>query len=147
MTRSIPQRSLARVLETDPQLAQWSNRQRQEAALTRQLRRYLPRAIGERVRVVDAREAVLEIAAGSGAIAAAVRQRVPDLRYRFERDGHAFAAIRVRILIAASGEAPMAAKRSWNSTDAAPLFTLADRLSDGPLKAALARWSRKARGR
>jgi hypothetical protein len=48
---------------------------------------------------------------------------------------------------AAGGVPGVPGRAAWNSADAAPLFALADRLSDGPLKAALVRWSRRARGR
>ena len=144
----MPHRTLARVFDADPRLAQWRARHEQEAALTRLVRRHLPRPLAERVRVADARDGVLEIAAGAGAIAAALRQRAPDLRERLARDGYAFAEIRIRVQVTgAAGGMPGAPKRSWNSAEAAPLFALADRLSEGPLKAALARWSRRARGR
>jgi len=144
----MPHRSLARVFDSDPRLAEWRARHEREAALTRLLRRHLPRPLAERVRVADTRDGVLEIAAGAGAIAAALRQRAPDLRERLARDGFRFADVRIRVQVtgAASG-VPGAPSRTWNSADAAPLFALADRLSDGPLKTALARWSRRARGR
>jgi hypothetical protein len=144
----MPHRSLARVFDTDPRLAQWRARHVKEAELTRLLRRHLPRPLAERVRVADARNGVLEIAAGAGAIAAALRQRAPELRERLACEGYAFAEIRIRVQVTgAAGGTPSAPKQSWNSAEAAPLFALADRLSEGPLKAALVRWSRRARGR
>ena len=144
----MPHRTLARVIDADPRLAEWRARHVKEAALTRLVRRHLPRPLAERVRVAEARNGVLEIAAGAGAIAAALRQRAPDLRERLARDGYTFAEIRIRVQVAgAAGGTASAAKRSWNSAEAAPLFALADRLSEGPLKAALVRWSRRARGR
>ncbi len=100
------------------------------------------------MRVTEARGGVLEIAAGAGAIAATLRQRAPDLRAALARDGWDFTEIRIRVQVA--GLAVTTGKpqpRQWDSRDAAPLFELADRLPDGPLKAALTRWSRRARGR
>ena len=100
------------------------------------------------MRVTEARGGVLEIAAGAGAIAATLRQRVPGLQVALARDGWDFTEIRVRVQVA--GVTAATAKpqsRQWDSRDATPLFELADRLPDGPLKDALAQWSRRARGR
>ena len=141
-------RTIARVLESDAQLAEWTQRHRREAALTLSLRKHLPRPVAERMRVTEAHGGVLEIAAGAGAIAATLRQRVPDLRAALARDGWDFTEIRVRVQVA--GLAVSTDKRQprqWDSRDATPLFELADRLPDGPLKSALAQWSRRARGR
>ena len=141
-------RPLAGVLQSDPQLAAWTARQRQEALLTLRLRKHLPRPIADRVRVADTRGGVLELAAGSGAIGATLRQRAPDLRAALARDGFEFSEVKVRVQVAAlaspAGKRPL---RQWDSAAAEPLFRLADQLPEGPLKAALARWSRRARGR
>lgn len=148
MTRKLPHQPLARVLETNAELAGWTARHREEVALTRLVRKHLPRALGERVRVSDSRNQVLELAAGAGAIAAALRQRAPELRTALAREGHAFAEIRVRVDVAGSVLPPPAqSKPSWDSRDAASLFDLADRLPVGPLQQAIRRWSRRARGR
>jgi predicted nucleic acid-binding Zn ribbon protein len=148
LTSSPKYRSLARVLESDAQFADWTARRRHEVALTQLLRKHLPRPLAERVRVTDCRDGVLELAASAGAIAATLRQRAPDLRVALARDGVDFNEIRVRVQVAAIAAAqdkrPL---HQWDSRHATPLFELADRLADGPLKAALARWSRRARGR
>ena len=128
-------RSLAAVLESDAQFADWSARRRQEVELTRLLRKHLPRPIADRVRVADARDGVLELAASA-------------IRKSGARDGLDFTEIRVRVQVAALAAARVATtQRPWDSRDAAPLFELAERLDDGPLKAVLSRWSRRARGR
>jgi len=148
MTHKPQHQTLARVLDADERIAQWTARHREETALTRLVRRHLPRSIGERVQVCDARGGILELAAGAGAIAAAVRQRAPGLRTALAHDGHAFAEVRVRVQVAGATRArERGAQRQWDSTDAAPLFDLAERLPGGPLKDALHRWSRRARGR
>lgn len=140
--------TLSRVLDADATIAAWTARQREEAALTGLVRRLLPRPIAERVRVTDARNGVLELAATAGAIAAAVRQRAPDLRAALGRDGRPFAEVRVRVHVAGAAIArEKAPARQWDSSAAAPLFDLADRLHGGPLQEALRRWSRRARGR
>ena len=127
MTKSPPHRLLARVLESESQLAG---------------------PIAERVRVTDTRGGVLELAATAGAIAATLRQRAPDLRAALARDGWDFTEIRVRVQVA--GGPRLEEKhlmRQWDSSSAAPIFELAGQLPEGPLKAALTRWSRRARGR
>ena len=141
-------RSLARVLQSEAQFAEWTTRYRQEAALTLLLRKHLPRPIAERIRVTDTRAGVLELAASAGAIAATLRQRAPELRAALARDGCDFTEIRVRVQVAGiAGPTQKPLPRQWDSASAAPIFDLADRLPDGPLKAALTRWSRRARGR
>ena len=148
MKRSPPHRTLAGVLQSEPELAGWTARHRWEAELTLLVRKHLPRPIGERVRVTDTRGGVLELAAGSGAIAAALRQRAPDLRLSLARDGSDFTEIRVRVQVAGAVAAlDKNMVNQWDSREATPLFELAERLGDGPLKAAIARWSRRARGR
>src|SRR6476659_7956521 len=87
LTSSPNYRSLARVLESDAQFADWTARRHHEVALTQLLRKHLPRPLAERVRVTDCRDGVLELAASAGAIAATLRQRAPDLRVALARDG------------------------------------------------------------
>jgi hypothetical protein len=141
-------RTVAGILETDAHFAEWTARHRQENALTLLLRKHLPRPIAERVRVTDARDRVLEISASAGAIAAALRQRAPDLRLALARDGWDFTDVRVRVQVAGiTVREKKPAIRQWDSKSASPVFELADQLRDGPLKAALTRWSRRARGR
>jgi hypothetical protein len=148
MRHKSPHRTLARVLDTDATLSQWVARHRDEAALTRLVRRHLPRTIAERVRVSSATDGVLEIAAGAGAIAAAVRQRATDLRSALARDGRPFAEVRVKVQVTGSTIArERAPKDQRDSSGASPLFDLADRLPGGPLQDALRRWSRRTRGR
>lgn len=148
MTPKSQHRTLARVFDADATLAQWSARHREEAALTRLVRRHLPRPIAERVHVSNAGDGVLELAASAGAIAAAVRQRAPDLRSALARDGRHFVEVRVRVQVAGSAIArEIVPKQRRDSSGASPLFELADRLPGGPLKDALRRWSRRARGR
>lgn len=148
MNRSPNHRTLAGVLQSEPDLAGWTARRRREAELTLLVRKHLPRPIAERVRVTGTREGVLELAAGSGAIAAALRQRAPDLRLSLARDGCDFTEIRVRVQVGPNPDArDKTTKHQWDSREAAPLFALADRLAEGPLKTAIVRWSRRARGR
>jgi hypothetical protein len=139
---------LASVLASDAQFAEWTARRQREAELTAHVRKHLPRTIAERVRVTDWHDGVLEIAASAGAIAATLRHRAADLRSALARDGLDCDEIRVRVqVVGIAGTHDKGAARQWDSRNATPLFELGDRLADGPLKAALARWSRRARGR
>jgi hypothetical protein len=148
MSRRPQPHPFSRVLDGDPRLAEWTARQRDEAALTRLVRAHLPRSIGERVRVTGAQDGVLEIATSAGAIAAALRQRVPALRSTLAREGRPFVDVRVRVQV--TGPSLAEEKRArpvFDGRAASPLFDLAEHLADGPLREALRRWSRRARGR
>ena len=139
---------LAQVLAKDATLSAWSERQRLEARLTAAVRSHLPRPVGAQLRAVAADARCLELVTGAGAVAATVRQRLPDLLAALRREGWDFTELRVRVQV--RGTAGAAVKSTGNQRDAsgaAPLFDLAGRLPDGPLRRSLARWSRRARGR
>ncbi|HEY3555769.1 MAG TPA: DciA family protein, partial [Casimicrobiaceae bacterium] len=87
-------RPLGTVLQTDAQLGRWTARQREEAALTKLVRRHLPRALAERVRVAGVRDGVVELTASGGAIAAALRQRTTTLPDVLRREGVAVTSVR-----------------------------------------------------
>ena len=141
-------RSIANVLQSDAQFTDWTARAALEADLTKRVRRHLPRTLADRVRVTEWRDGVLEIAASAGAIAATLRQRAADLRAALAREGIECSEIHVRVQVAGvARDRERNAARSWNSADAKPMFELGERLRDGPLKAAIGRWSRRARGR
>jgi len=138
---------LARVFDADPRIAAWTARRGEEAALTALVRRQLPRPLAERVHVAGARDRVLELAAAGGAVAAAVRQRTPDLVETLRREGWDFTEIRIRVQVSGDPVSPQKPVSRQIDGHASALFDLAGRLSDGPLKQALDRWSRRARGR
>jgi hypothetical protein len=133
------------VVATDSALASWDARRRREEALTAILRRHLPRPLAERIRVADAQGQELCLAAEAGAVAAVTRQRAPDLLASLQRDGWQFTGIRVRVQVRAE---PVVHKQSVsNPIDRSafePLAGLARDLPNGPLKAALTRFLRRA---
>jgi hypothetical protein len=140
--------TLARVLESDAKLAQWRQRHEREVLVTAKLRRHLPRALGDLVVVSDARDGLLELTVATGALAASVRQRGPDLLRALSREGLDFTEIRIRVQVRGTArKSEHIFSRQWDSAEAAPLFALVDRLSPGPLKTSLARFARRARGR
>jgi hypothetical protein len=138
---------LARVLAADPALSAWVERQRVCETLAGRVRPGLPRALARLVHVSAYEGGHLELAARAGAVAAAVRQRSPAILASLRREGWDFTEIRVRVQVVSQPLAPP--KNSSNQRDASgarALFSLADRLPEGPLRAALGGWSRRARG-
>ncbi len=137
--------SLQRILTTDPLLGPWNARRQREETLTGIVRRHLPRPLAERVHVTDVQGAELVLAAEAGAIAAVVKQRSPDLIAALQREGCQFSVIRVRVQVRALPEPTQ--KTNTKQIDRScfqPLARLARALPNGPLKAALARFVRRA---
>jgi hypothetical protein len=139
-------RPLGTVIASDATLAAWEARRARELALTRALRHHLPRQLGERVAVRETESGTVELVTGAGAIAAAVRQRVPELRTLLERDGIRCGELKVRVHVS-TGTAPVAVKPAGQRIDrtaVAPLASLERSLPAGPLKSALAKLLRRA---
>jgi hypothetical protein len=135
---------LSRILAADSKLAAWDARRRREEALTVLVRRHLPRPLAERVRVVNAEGAELELAVEAGAVGAIVRQRAPDLMVALRHGSWEFTGIRVRVQVR---ETPAPDRKlAPNQPDREslrPLAGLARDLPAGPLKSALARLLRR----
>jgi hypothetical protein len=143
MARS-PQ-SLQRILAADPALAAWATRHRREAALTAIVRRHLPRALAERIRVADDGGDELNLIADAGAIAAVARQRSPDLLAGLRREGVEFTSIRVRVqVVNAPRKVEKPVPKHIDRGVLRPLATLAQELPAGPLRMSLARFLRRA---
>jgi hypothetical protein len=138
---------LARVFAADARIAAWTARLKEEAALTVLIRRELPRPLADRVRVTGIRDGTLELATSSGAVATAARQRAPDLIAALRRKGCDFTEIRIRVQVAGAGAPDQKPLPRQMDARASAMFDLAARLPEGPLKHALDRWSRRARGR
>jgi len=142
-TTASPQ-PLTRILAADATIAAWHARARAEAELTSAVRRHLPRAIADRVRVAEVANATLTLATNTGTIAAVVRQRLPTILGELAREGCNFTEIRVRVQV--RDEPPEPAKSlkiQRKKADSAPLRRLAQSLPDGPLKAAVERLARR----
>jgi hypothetical protein len=138
-------RPIRQILSGDATLARWDERRRRTDALTAVVRRFLPRPLAERVRVADVDDRELMLVSDAGATAAILRQRGPDLLLALRREGWEFTGIRVRVQVR-SEPAPMK-KHAQTQIDRScfrPLAGLARDLPPGPLKAALARFLRRA---
>ena len=135
---------LSHVLATDATLAAWAARARAEAELTSAVRRHLPRALADRVRVAEAFGATLTLATNAGTVAAVVRQRLPDILGGLQREGCNFTEIRVRVQVRVD---PLVSAKTFkiqcNKGDPAPLRRLAESLPDGPLKTAVLKLARR----
>ncbi|MGH8799613.1 MAG: DciA family protein [Casimicrobiaceae bacterium] len=133
-------RPLKQILGAETTLAELQRRRQREVGLQQQLQRTLPPALVLHVRVADARSQELELVAASGAAAALVRQRAPDLLRKLAGEGWEFTGIRVRVQ-ARPADAPPA-KHHMEQLDesaATALRALADELGAGPLAKALRR--------
>jgi hypothetical protein len=136
--------SLQRIVASDPTLAAWESRRRQEARLTEALRRHLPRSLADRVRVTDAQSSALQLEVAAGAIAAVLRQQIPTLLDALRREALQFSAISVRVQVR---PAPPPKQKSpphqVDSSALRPLAGLAQALPPGPLKRSLDRLLRR----
>ncbi len=144
MTKPNQLQPLARILATDTQLSAWYARMQRESRLTTAVRRLLPRALADRVRVADATTQELHLAVAAGAVAAVVRQRTPDILAGLRREGLDFTELRVRVQV--KGETALSGKISQNQrakVDMTSFRQLADSLPQGPLRAALERLARR----
>jgi len=144
MAKPNPLQPLARILATDAQIAAWHDRMQREFRLTTAVRRLLPRALADRVRVADAAEQALTLAVAAGAVAAVVRQRTPDLLAGLRREGWDFTELRVRVQV--RSEPPLPAKILRNPRSKVELTAfkqLAATLPEGPLRAAIERFTRR----
>ena len=144
MTKPASPQPLARILAADATIAAWHLRARAEAELTAAVRRHLPRALAERVRVAEVADATLTLATSTGTVAAVVRQRLPMILGELAGEGRNFTEIRVRVQVrgdAAEQAKPLKIQRK--RADPAPLHRLAESLPEGPLKAAVQRLARR----
>lgn len=137
-------KTLSRILASDSQIAAWHERMRRESLLTAAVRRGIPRALAERVRVVQAEPPLLILAVPSGAVAAALRQRSPEILAGLRREGNHFTEIRVQVQLGqALAVKPKVELGQRVKVNAAPLRALAEDLPEGPLRTALERLARR----
>ncbi len=141
-------RTLSRIVADEPALADWERRRARDAAILAVVARAVPRALVGELTVADAASGVLVLAGPSGAVAAVLRQRVPDLQARLLREGWEFTAIRV--VVQPRMRAAPARKIVTNQLDRGAIPALAelrDRLPEGPLRASVERLLRRRRGK
>jgi len=138
-------RPLALIVTEDATLAAWHARLQRENLLTAIVRRHLPRALADRVRVAETGLGTLTLVVAAGAVAAVIRQRTPDLLNGLRREGWDFTELRLRVQVGVAGrkqDQPLSIHRT--RFDSAPLHRLARSLSDGPLKRAVLNLAQRA---
>ena len=136
---------LKHILAADATLAEWAARRSREQALTMLVRRHLPRPLATRVHVADARSGELELAADAGAVAGILRQRSADLLRALRGAGWEFTAIRVRVQVRGDSTPPRKpVADQLDRSSLRSLAALARTLPQGPLKAALEQFLRRA---
>jgi hypothetical protein len=140
---SLAMRRLQHILAAESALAELLARRQRESKVEERVRQTLPAMLASRVTVVDARSAELVLAATSGAAAALLRQRVPELGLALAHEGWEFTGIRVRVQArSAVKETPNITPKQIDAASAATLRRLAASLDEGALAAALERLAR-----
>ena len=133
-------RSLQQILAKESVLAEWLARHRHELGLEQRVRSTLPPALAAQIGVAAAAAPELVLTAASGAAAALLRQRVPEILEALQREGWKFTGIRVRVQVRSAPARTMKkAAKQIDSRSAARLQALASALDDPALKAALQR--------
>ncbi len=133
-------RPLRQILKGESTLDELLERHRREAALRERVHRVLPPALAKYVAVIDARSSELELGAASGAAAALLRQRAPELRIALARDGWEFTGIRVRVQARLAREdAQKPYKKQIDKAVSSTLLSLAAELGESPLSRAVRR--------
>jgi hypothetical protein len=133
-------RPLGHILSAETTLAGFLSRRRNELAVLQHVRRNLPPALAAQVGIAAAEPPELALLAGSGAGAALLRQRVPDLVEKLAHAGWQFTGIRVLVQPRLSSGLPKKnVAKQLDSLSAATLLAHAERLADPGLAAALRR--------
>ena len=144
-TRPAPARPIARVLADDPLVGAWTRRRLDEARATKAVRAVLPPPLAAQVAVWLPSPFRLELTTPTGTVAAALRLRLPAVRAILEREGWDSRDIRVRVQPAVRRpEQANVIVRQWDRAQEPALRQLEASLPDGPLKAAVSGWLRRA---
>jgi hypothetical protein len=131
---------LRHILAAEALLAGFLERRRRELSLLDSVRKNLPPALASQTRVADASAPELTLSAASGAVAALLRHRAPELLDTLAREGWKFTGIRVRVQARHyfADRSKVHAKQI-DGESAAALRSGAERIRDPRLVAALRR--------
>ena len=133
-------RPLRHILSAETALAGFLDRRRNEQAILQNVRRNLPPALAAQIGIAAAEPPELVLLAGSGAVGALLRQRVPDLVEKLAREGWQFTGIRVRVQPRTlSGQPKKNIAKQLDGLSAATLRAHAERIADPELASALRR--------
>lgn len=138
-------RPLRQVLSGETTLAGLLDRRSRELVIERCVRATLPPTLAACATVVDARSPELLLAATSGAAAALLRQRAPEIMQRLTGEGHEFTGIRIRVQArAAVGKSRKSIAKQLDAQAAKVLQAAARELAGSPVAKALERLARRA---
>ena len=139
-------RRLQQILTGETAFGDLLRRRSRELALETRVRAALPAALAGYVRVADARSVELALLAASGAAAALLRQRSPELLETLSREGWEFTGIRVRVQARPAAEIPQKSMpKQIDDASVRRLVTLAGEVGDTALAHALRRLARQGR--
>jgi hypothetical protein len=138
-------RRLQQIMTGESVMAELLKRRQHQHALEARVRRALPPSLATCIAVADGRSSELTLAAASGAAAALLRQRAPDLLRTLATEGWEFTSIRVRVQARTTSSPKVKpSKKQIDTIAAAHLVATAGALGDSPLAAALNRLARRA---
>jgi hypothetical protein len=138
-------RRLHQIIHGESAMAELLQRRQRELAVEQHVKKVLPRSLANCVSVADGRSSELTLSASSGAAAALLRQRAPDLLRVLASEGCEFTGIRVRVQARTSVRIDSnLPKKQLDSTVAAQLLATAATLGDSSLAAALRRLAQRS---
>jgi hypothetical protein len=131
---------LRHILAAEALLAGFLDRRRRELTLLDRVRKNLPPALATQTGVADASASELTLSTGSGAAAALLRNRAPELLETLTREGWKFTGIRVRVQAHHNrADRSKVHAKQIDGKSAAALLAGAERVHDPRLAAALRR--------
>ena len=125
------------------ELRQLSHKAGQLLELQRHYERIAQPSLTRASRVLQMEQENLILAADNGAVAAKLRQLVPELVRLFQNAGCEVTRIQVRVQVALPPVLPTHTPTSLSAAGKQRLIDLAGKLADSPLKSALQRLARK----
>lgn len=126
-----------------PELRQLSGKAGQLLALQRQYEQLAPPSLMRHSHVLQLEQKILILAANNSAVAAKLRQLVPELTRQLQDKGCEVTGIQVRVQVFQPDQEHTASPITLSSEGRARLTELAGELPDSPLKSALQRLARK----
>lgn len=132
-------------LRADQTLRQLAARAQQIDALQAQFEQIIPTSLKRFTHVMSLEQGKLSLAAHNGAVAAKLKQMLPELIRSLQSQGCAVHEIRVRVQVNIPPSPARLTPPHISAAGKKTLGTLADELAESPLKAALQRLMHKAR--
>lgn len=129
---------------SSPELRQLSGKAGQLLALQRQYEKLVPAALGRHSHVLQLEQHTLILAANNSAIAAKLRQLVPELTRQFCNTGCEITGIQVKVQVVTPDLKRVSRSATLGAEGCKRLLELADKLPASPLKNALRHLVRKS---